>query len=170
MTQFEAIVKLTENSVVNLAVHDTKPIKAYSPAYGWLVIKEVFTKNAPYHEIRCEVCEGNVVYFTRDLILTGAGEHAKQMLFPNKECEDWVTYLYRTKPELKFHIDDLVAYREKGKFILARIADICGDRIEVQVATCGAKQVLHAVSVYTLKEVAKLIKKSKDVQSIQAEN
>lgn len=36
MTQFEAIVKLTKNS--------TKLIKAYSPAYGWLVIKEVFTQ------------------------------------------------------------------------------------------------------------------------------
>lgn len=47
MTQFEAIVKLTENS--------TKPISAYSPAYGWLTIKEVFTKDAPYHEIRCEI-------------------------------------------------------------------------------------------------------------------
>lgn len=158
MTQFEAIVKLTENS--------TKPIKAYSPAYGWLVIKEVFTKDAPYHEIRCEINKGNVVYFTRDLMLTGAGEHAKQMLFPNKECEDWVTYLMRIRPELNFYIDELVAYREKGKFILARIADICGDRIEVQVATCSAKQVLHVVSVYKLKEVAKRIKKSKDVQSI----
>lgn len=167
MTQFEAIVKLTENSVINLAVHNTKPIKAYSPAYGWLMIKEVYTKDAPYHEIRCEVCEGNVVYFTRNLRLAGAGEHAKQMLFPNQECEDWVTYVMRKRPELNFHIDELAAYREDGKFILARITDICRDRIEVQTATCGTKQVLPVISVYKLKEVTKLIKKSKDVQSIQ---
>lgn len=158
MTQFKTIVKLTKNS--------TKPIRAYSPAYGWLVITEVFTKDAPYHEIRCEINKDNVVYFTRDLILTGAGEHAKQMLFPNQECEDWVTYVMRTKPELRFYIDELVAYREKGKFILARITNIYGDRIEVQVATCGTKEVLHVSSVYKLKEVAKLIKKNKDVQSI----
>lgn len=151
MTQFEAIVRLTENG--------TKPIKAYSPAYGWLVIKEVFTKDAPYHEIRCEVNKGNVVYFTRDLMLTGAGEGAGQMLFPNRECENWVVYLHRTRPELNFHIDELVAYHEKGKFILARIADIYRDRMEVQVATCGTKQVIPMLSVYKLKEVAKLIKK-----------
>lgn len=162
MTQFEVIVKLTKNS--------DKPIKAYSPAYGWLMITEVLTKDAPYHEIRCKVGGGRVVYFTRDLILTGAGEHAKQMLFPNKECEDWVTYVKRIRPELNFYIDELVAYREEGKFVLARITDICRDKIEIQTATCGAKQLLPVISVYKLKEVAKLIKKSKDVQSIQAEN
>lgn len=158
MTQFEAIVKLTENS--------TKPIKAYSPAYGWLVIKEVFTKNAPYHEIRCEVNKGNVVYFTRDLILTGAGEHAKQMLFPNQECEDWVTYVTRRRPELRFHIDELVVYREEDMFILARIVDICKDRIEVRITENGTTQVIPVLSVYKLKEVAERLKKNKNVQSI----
>lgn len=162
MTQFEAIVKLTENG--------TKSISAYSPAYGWLTIKEVFTKNAPYHEIRCEINKGNVVYFTRDLVLCGAGEYAKQMLFPNKEYEDWVTYTIRTRPDLRFQIDELVAYREEGKFVLARITDICRDRIEIQIATCGVKQLLPVLSVYKLKEVSKLIKKSKNVQSIQAKN
>lgn len=142
MTQFEAIVKLTEKSAINLAIHDIKPIRAYSPAFGWLVIKEVFPENAPYHEIRCEVNEGNVVCFTRDLRLTGAGEHAKQMLFPNKECEDWVTYVKRIRPELNFYIDELVAYLEEGRFILARITDICRDKIEVQTITCGKKQVI----------------------------
>ena len=159
MTQFEAIVKLTENG--------TKAIKAYSPAYGWLTIKEVFTKDAPYHEIRCEVAKGNVIYFTRDLMLAGAEEHAKQMLFPNKECEDWVTYVMRKRPDLNFHIDELVAYREEDRFVVARITDICRDKIEVQTATCGTKQVIPIMSVYRLKEVAKRIKKSKDVQSIQ---
>lgn len=158
MTQFEAIVKLTENS--------TKLIKAYSPAYGWLVIKEVFTKDAPYHEIRCEINKGNVVYFTRDLILTGAEEHAKQMLFPNQECKDWVTYVKRIRPELNFYVDELVAYLEEGKFILARITDICRDRIEVQTITCGKKQVIPIMFIYKLKEAAKRIKKNKDVQSI----
>lgn len=159
MTQFEAIVKLTENS--------TKLIKAYSPAYGWLAIKEVFTKDAPYHEIRCEINKGNVVYFTRDLILTGAGEHAKQMLFPNKECEDWVTYIMSIRPDLRFQIDELVAYREEDRFILARITDIGKNKVKAQVATCSTKQIIPVTSVYKLKEVAKLIKKSKDVQSIQ---
>lgn len=162
MTQFEAIVKLTENS--------TKPIKAYSPAYGWLVIKEVFTKDAPYHEIRCEINKGSVVYFTRDLILCGAEEHAKQMLFPNRECEDWVTYVKRIRPELNFYIDELVAYLEEDRFVLARITDINRDRIEVQTITCGKKQVMPIMFVYKLKEVAKRIKKSKDVQSIQTKN
>lgn len=162
MTQFEAIVKLTENS--------TKPIKAYSPAYGWLVIKEVFTKDAPYHEIRCEINKGSVVYFTRDLVLCGAEEHAKQMLFPNKECEDWVTYITRTRPELNFYVGELVAYLEEDRFILARITDICKDKIEVQTITYGKKQVIPIMFIYTLKEVAKRIKKSKDVQSIQTKN
>lgn len=159
MTQFEAIVKLTESG--------TKSIKAYSPAYGWIMIQEVLTKSIHSQMIRCKVGEARFVYFTRDLILTGAEEHAKQMLFPNKECEDWVTYLTRIRPDLNFYVDELVAYREEDRFILARIADICRDRIEVQVATCGTKQVLHISSVYKLREVAKRIKKSKDVQSIQ---
>lgn len=159
MTQFEAIVKLTKNG--------TKPITAYSPAFGWLVIKEVFTKDAPYHEIRCGMYGGNVVYFTRDLLLIGAGEHAKQMLFPNKECEDWVTYAMHIRPDLRFQIDELVAYHEEDRFILARITDICKNKVEVQTATCGTKQIIPVTSVYKLKEVAKLIKKSKDVQSIQ---
>lgn len=162
MTQFEAIVKLTKNG--------TKPIVAYSPAYGWLVIKEVFTKDAPYHEIRCEINKGSVVYFTRDLVLCGAGEQAKQMLFPNKKCEDWVTYVTRVKPELRFLIHELVAYHKDGMFVLARIIDICRSGIEVQVTESGLTQIVPAISVYKLKEVAKLIKKSKDVQSIQAEN
>lgn len=150
MTQFEAIVKLTEDS--------NKPIKAYSPAYGWLLIKEVFTKDAPYHEIRCEVNKGNVVYFTRDLVLCGAGEHAKQMLFPNQECEDWVTYTRRIRPDLNFHINELVVCHRDGMFVLARITDIRRDRIEVQVTENGLKQLIPTISVCKLKEIAELLK------------
>ena len=162
MTQFEAIVKLTKNGI--------KPITAYSPAYGWVMIQEVLTKSIHSQVIGCKVGEARFVYFTRDLILTGAEEHAKQMLFPNRECEDWVTYIMRMRPDLRFYIDELVAYREEDRFILARITDIRRDKVEVQTATCGTKQIIPVASVYKLKEVAKRIKKSKDVQSIQAEN
>lgn len=158
MTQFEAIVRLTENG--------TKPIKAYSPAYGWLVIEDVCTKSTHSHEIRCKVGENSVVYFTRDLVLCNAEEHAKQMLFPSRECKDWITYVVLKRPELNFRIDELVAYREKDKFVLARITDICRDRIEVQTDTCSIKQVMPTISIYKLKEVTKLLKKSKDVQSV----
>lgn len=157
MTQFEAIVRLTENGI--------KPIKAYSPAYGWLTIKEVFTKDAPYHEIKCEIAEGNVIYFTRDLMLTGAEEHAKQMLFPNKEYEDWVVYLNRTKPELRFYVNELIAYEKTtddtfhyfSGYTLGRIIAIDDRQAFVRIDNIGTCANVALKRVHKLKEVAKLL-------------
>lgn len=160
MTQFEAIVRLTNQG--------TKPIKAYSPAYGWVTIKDVFVKDDPYHYIRCEMAEGNVIYFTRDLMLTGAGEHAKQMLFPNRECEDWVKYINRTKPELKFYVDELIAYvkepnhnppYESDVFILARIMGISDKHLIVKDNLLSCVRTIDVKSAYKLKDAAKILHK-----------
>lgn len=168
MTQFEAIVKLTENG--------TKAIKAYSPAYGWLTIKRTpIVETDSYKKIRGETEGGYVVYFTRDLMLAGAEEHAKQMLFPNKECEDWVVYLNRTKPELKFYVNELVAYEGTAEnissYILGRIIAINPYRIIVRLSNNGTFANVDSRKVYKLKEVAKLLsmkqlENKKDVQSI----
>ena len=163
MTQFEAIVRLTENNA--------KSIKAYSPAYGWLVIKEVVTKDTPYCKIRCEG-EGKVACFTRDLMFLGADEDAKQMLFPNKECEDWVTYMMRTKPEFKFAAGELIAYVREPKqelplesdvFILARIMRIVGKHLIVKDNLLQSVRTIDVTSAYKLREAAKILKIKKDV-------
>lgn len=168
MTQFEAIVKLTENG--------TKPIKAYSPAYGWLIIEKVFVKDVSYHEIRCKIVGGDITYFTRDLTLDGAEEHAKQMLFPNKECEDWVAYAIRTKPKLKFYVNELIAYvrepnhklpLESDVFILARIVRISSKHLVVRDNLLLSVRTINIDSAYKLKDAAKILKNKKDVQSIQ---
>lgn len=173
MTQFEAIVKLTEN--------DAKSIKAYSPAYGWLTIKKVnFTGESSYNKIKCETEGGYVVYFTRDLMLTGAEEHAEQMLFPNIEREDWVVYLDRTQPELKFYVGELIAYEKTtddafnyySGYTLGRIIAIDDHQAFVRIDNIGTCANVFLRKVHKLKEVAKLLspkllESKKDVQSIQ---
>lgn len=168
MTQFEAIVRLTEN--------DAKAIKAYSPAYGWLTIKKVnFTEESSYNKIKCETERGYVVYFTRDLRLQGAEEYAGQMLFPNRECESWVVYLNRERPALKFYVDEFIAYvrepnhslpLESDVFILARIVRILDTQLIVRDNLLSSVRTINLDSAYKLKDAAKILKNKKDVQSI----
>ena len=159
MTEFDAIQKLTDGGKIM--------IHAWSPAFGWLRIFDIGSLI-----VQCKSDSAGRVTFNRDLTVVGADNSAKQMLFPNEHKQDWISYLYEIKPEVKFKENEMVAfeYSDNSHYFLARVARIIDKNTIILSITTPKGEIINMrtcpSNVYKLQEMAKLLKVKETVKDV----
>ena len=159
MTEFDAIQKLTDGGKIM--------IHAWSPAFGWLRIHEVGSLT-----LSCLNKDLGRIKFSRDLTIFGSDKSAKQMLFPNEKKQDWISYLYETKPETKFKEGEMVAYEhsDNTRYFLGKISRIIDGNTILGSITTPKGEVLTMrtcpSNIYKIQQMAKLLKVKETVQDV----
>lgn len=160
MTQWEAFIKM----------YDAGREEYFNPMFGTIKVRKVYkkVKEASF------IVQGNIsIHFTVNAdfkVKASDNTSVKQCVFPNSDCDDFVTYVNTFHKNLLLKPNTPVCiYRPHAGYdlIFGVITKVYEDYVEVILQENGHPITVEINEVLTVKEAKELINNKDNVQSIQ---